>query len=366
MPTQIGKILYADLAVLATCMRTRAGNATEYLAKMASPTVVLSSNREHVSSHQIEKQFNLNIAVIESQFQVDGEIGKAQLEGEFTGMSELYNLMPTLVPKPYAWGALKGVSSPVYFLLVEFKHFRSGRLPDPVKLGSRLAALHRKSVSSTGKFGFHMTTYDGARTQAVEWDSSWTSFFSKLLAEAYRHDVETNGHWEELDRVFTRTQSHYLIPRPVGVLESGGRSIKPCLIHRDLWEGNIGTDAETGDPWIFDAAAYYAHHEMELGIWRAERHELRAEIYREEYFRHMLPSEPVEECDDRNRLYSVKTNLMHSACVRGSPARQQRARDVYSSDLFCSVPSPYGTVLTTYLNYPAPAWKSDAANRLTD
>lgn len=76
--------------------------------------------------------------------------------------------MPDLVPKPYAWGELKGVPSPVYFFLIEFKHFRGSGLPDPVKLGSRLAALHRKSVSLTGKFGFHMTTYDGARTQLVD------------------------------------------------------------------------------------------------------------------------------------------------------------------------------------------------------
>ncbi|KAL1967177.1 hypothetical protein VTN77DRAFT_3468 [Rasamsonia byssochlamydoides] len=265
----------------------------------------------------------------------DGEVGRAQLEGEFTGMSELHNLMPNFVPKPYAWGKLKGLpsSSPVYFFLIEFKNFSDG-LRDPVRLGSRLAELHRKSVSPTGKFGFHMTTYDGARTQVVEWDSSWTSFFSKLLAVAYRHDVETNGCWEELDKVFNCTLSH-LIPRLLGVLESGGRSIKPCLIHGDLWEGNIGTDIETGDPWIFDAAAYYAHHEMELGIWRAERHQLRAKIYRKEYLRNMEPSGPVDEWDDRNRLYSVKTNLMYSACVFGSPSRQLAYNDlVYLIDKY--------------------------------
>lgn len=92
-------------------------------------------------------------------------------------------------------------------------------------------------------------TYDGARLQAVAPDKSWTSFFGKLLAEAYRQDVETNGVWPELEIVHRRVQSH-LIPRLVGALESEGRSVKPTLIHGNLWDGNMGVDAKTGDPWM--------------------------------------------------------------------------------------------------------------------
>lgn len=68
-----------------------------------------------------------------------------------------------------------------------------------------------------------------------------------------------------------------------------------CLIHGDLWDGNIATDAENGNPVIFDCGAYYAHNEMELGIWRAERHELKDEVFRHEYLRNFEASEPKEE-----------------------------------------------------------------------
>jgi protein-ribulosamine 3-kinase len=101
--------------------------------------------------------------------------------------------------------------------------------------------------------------------------------------------MEKNGQWEELDVLFNATKTH-LISRLLGVLESEGRSIKPCLIHGDLWDGNVATDTETGEPFIFDAAAYYAHNEMELGIWRAKRHKLREEIYRDAYLRHVQVS----------------------------------------------------------------------------
>ncbi|ETS75969.1 hypothetical protein PFICI_12913 [Pestalotiopsis fici W106-1] len=254
---------------------------------------------------------------------VAGDLGKNQLEGEFVGMTELHQLQPELVPKPIARGRLKNANVPAYFLLIEFIDFIPG-LPDPVKLGARLAALHAKSKAPNGRFGFHLQTYDGARLQAVAPTKSWTSFFGTLLAEAYRQDTETNGIWPELEIVHKRVQSH-LIPRLIGALEAEGRSVKPTLIHGDLWDGNVGVQANTGDPWMivkFDCAVYYAHNEMEIGTWRAERHQLNAEVYRMEYLKNYEASEPKGEWDDRNLLYSTKTNFMHSACFAGSPARK--------------------------------------------
>lgn len=251
---------------------------------------------------------------------VAGDLGKRQLEGEFTGLTELHKLAPEFVVRPISWGRLEDVDITSYFLLLEFRNLTAG-LPDPAKLGARLAEMHERSQSPNGMFGFGIQTYDGARLQCVAWDPSWTSFFSKLLAEARRQDTETNGVWPAMDLVFARVQSH-LIPRLIGALEQNGNSIKPCLIHGDLWDGNVATDVDSGDPIIFDCGVYYAHNEMELGIWRAERHKLREKVFRREYLRHFEPSEPEEEWDDRNRLYSAKTNFMHSACYAGSPARQ--------------------------------------------
>ncbi|KAF3765529.1 hypothetical protein M406DRAFT_255909, partial [Cryphonectria parasitica EP155] len=251
---------------------------------------------------------------------VAGDLGQQQLKGEYTGLTELYKLAPKLVVRPIAWGKLKNVEIASYFLLIEFRHLVTG-LPDPAKLGLRLAEMHKRSESPTGMFGFGIQTYDGARLQSIAWDASWTSFFSNLLAEAKRQDTETNGVWPAMELVFARVQSH-LIPRLIGALETHGNSIKPCLIHGDLWDGNVASDADSGDPIIFDCGVYYAHNEMELGSWRAERHRFRDKVFRREYLRHFQASKPEEEWDDRNRLYSAKTNLMHSACYAGSPARQ--------------------------------------------
>jgi len=41
--------------------------------------------------------------------------------------------------------------------------------------------------------------------------------------------------------------------------------IEPCLLHGDLWSGNISSD-KNGEPVILDPACYYGHSEAEFGM----------------------------------------------------------------------------------------------------
>ena len=54
------------------------------------------------------------------------------------------------------------------------------------------------------------------------------------------------------------------IPRLLRPLETGGRQIKPSLVHGDLYSGNVSVDAMTGGPILYDATCLYAHNECEL------------------------------------------------------------------------------------------------------
>lgn len=235
-------------------------------------------------------------------------------------MQEISKTVPGFAPKAHAFGRLEETPSPTFFFLCEFVNIAND-LPDPKALGARLAKMHHESQSPTGKFGFHVTTYDGKLPQTTNWESSWTTFFGKLLAGIARLDVEVNGPWDELQEVLDQTLER-VVPVLLGNLEAEGKKIKPCLIHGDLWEGNIGTDYQTGNLYIFDAASYYAHNEMELGIWRTDHHRMKSKAYRTEYLRNFEASEPIDEWDDRNRLYSVKTQLMYSAHVPGTKVRK--------------------------------------------
>jgi fructosamine-3-kinase len=124
-------------------------------------------------------------------------------------------------------------------------------------------------------------------------------------------DLKTNGPWEELEKIEERTLSH-VIPRLIGALEVDGRSVKPCLIHADLRERKTGTSHETGEIFLFDAASFYAHNEMEIGIWRCSYSKMHLRGSAKTYFRNYGMSEPAEEWDDRNRMYSVYYDIIYS------------------------------------------------------
>ena len=246
--------------------------------------------------------------------------GKKMMEGEFNAMREIHKTMPSFAPEVYAWGKFQLPEPETYFLLCEFVDMDTS-LPDPARFAALLAGMHNSSVSPTGKFGFHVPTCHGRFTQVVDWDSSWASFFTKLLGDAIRLDRLNNEAWPELDRACDRTLAR-VIPRLLGALEDGDRQVKPSLIHGDLWEGNIGTAFATGDIVIFDAGSYYAHNEMEIGMWRCARHRINSKVFFREYLRNVPPSEPADEWDDRNRLYCVKMNMIHSAHHKGDIVRE--------------------------------------------
>jgi protein-ribulosamine 3-kinase len=136
-------------------------------------------------------------------------------------------------------------------------------------------------------------------------------------------DFKINGPWEELQEVEGRLLTH-VIPRLIGALEAEGRSVKPCLNHGDLWEGNTGTSYETGEIFMFDAGSYYAHNEMEIGQWRCPYNKINARVYTKTYLRNYGMSEPTEEWDDRNRIYSVYYNIIYSCnhMTQGRSVRQ--------------------------------------------
>lgn len=208
-------------------------------------------------------------------------------EGEFESMKAIHAVTPDFVPKPYAWGKYRQDDPEIYFLLAEFrevgkqvravisqaarKHvthsstFYAQRIPtslaiqnqscfpfatsllcvaslkpeqpaDPVKLAAGLAEMHQKSVSPSGKFGFHMGTCHAKIVQAVgSWEDSWCALYTRHLG----HVVELARpilNWPEFDLVCKLTLQK-VVPRLLLPLEAEGRILKPCLIHGDVWDG---------------------------------------------------------------------------------------------------------------------------------
>ncbi|KAG6729324.1 hypothetical protein I3842_01G022300 [Carya illinoinensis] len=81
-------------------------------------------------------------------------------------------------------------------------------------------------------------------------------------------------------------------------------AIEPCLLHGDLWSGNISSD-RSGEPVILDPACYYGHSEAEFGMsWCAGF----AGSFYNAYFE-VMPKQPGFE--KRKDLYMLYHYLNH-------------------------------------------------------
>lgn len=180
------------------------------------------------------------------------------MHGEFESSLEIYKLLPDFIPEPIAWGSYRSMPD-THFFLCKFREMTED-LPSPHKFAARLAALHQNSKSPEGKFGFYVNNCMGNLSLSNEWEGSWEKFFTRNMRHTLKLELAAQGPEPEFETLvpvlFDKVIPHLLRP-----LESEGRSVKPSLIHGDLWYANTGIDADTGEPLVFDACCFYAHNE---------------------------------------------------------------------------------------------------------
>lgn len=121
--------------------------------------------------------------------------------------------------------------------------------------GRSLAALHGVEGE---RFGHHRDNWIGANPQYNRPDSDWPRFFveQRLLPQlrwARDRGLEAAVS-ERLERVMARVPAWL-----------AGLSVRPALVHGDLWRGNVGALAG-GRPVVFDPAVYYGHAEVDLAM----------------------------------------------------------------------------------------------------
>ncbi|KAK4447250.1 Fructosamine kinase-domain-containing protein [Podospora aff. communis PSN243] len=264
-----------------------------------------------------------------------GELGMHMCHGEFESLQAIDAVSPGFVPKPCGWGEI-GDEEETYFLLVEFRHIlRQTQPASPIQLSGRLADMHLRSVSPTGKFGFHIPTCHAKIIQAVNtWDASWCVVFTRHLSHIINLAslIFNSPAFNTISKLLLAK----VVPRLLLPLQAEGRVLKPCLIHGDCWDGNTAVDGTTGETFVFDACSFYGHNEYDTGNWRAPRHELSSRAYIEEYKSHFPVSEPAEDWDARNRLYSLPYNLGNALYIPGSTQKQVVYDDMTAlCEMFC-------------------------------
>ncbi|KAL8949395.1 MAG: hypothetical protein Q9222_004496 [Ikaeria aurantiellina] len=230
------------------------------------------------------------------------EVGKNMVRSEFECTMAIHTLLSNFTPKPITWGTYQ-TNTDTHFYLCEFREMIE-KMPDPYEFTKQLATLRQNSkCPEEGKFGFHIPTYRGNLPQLAGWESSWETYFTKSLKLDLAFELEAKGPDAELNTLLP-VLFEKVIPRLLRPLESEGRTVKPCLVHGDLWYANSGIDVETGACLVFDACSFYAHNEYEFGQWRPVCNRFGKE-YLDAYHSYVQVSPPEEDYEGRLDLYKL-------------------------------------------------------------
>ncbi|KAM7190383.1 Fructosamine kinase domain containing protein [Rhypophila sp. PSN 637] len=249
-----------------------------------------------------------------------GDLGMSMIRCEYESMVLLRQIIADSVVRPIAWGTCS--SEPNHHFYVSKFHHLVDEPPDVSEFCRIAARLHILSANLLeqgkitqpmpgGRFGFHVTTHMGAFPQDNEWTDSWEHFFARGMRRILAYETDAQGRSEEFDSLAAGLLDR-VIPRLLRPLETKGRIVRPVLVHGDFQIRNVKRDTETRQLILFDAGSFWDYNECELGKWSIARFGIGRQ-YIDEYHRLVLRSEPVDNWEDRNILYSIRFNLLPSA-----------------------------------------------------
>lgn len=177
---------------------------------------------------------------------------------EYESQKALAEVVPEHITKPVAWGLFENDKCQAFFM-TEFRYLRQ-KVPSLPHFIDIVRRLQLKSLSPTGKFGFHCTTYTGPPPMRNDWTDSWEEFWGRQLQSDVDYAQQVYGPDEELAELTTQFINK-VVARLLRPLQSGGRVLKPSLCHGDLWDGNVQIDTATNQVVFFDACSFYGHGE---------------------------------------------------------------------------------------------------------
>ncbi|CAD7703653.1 unnamed protein product [Ostreobium quekettii] len=217
---------------------------------------------------------------------------EGMFKGEALGLQAMYDTHTMRIPKVYHFGVLPANGGS--FIVMEHLNF-SGRASHE-ELGRRLAQMHlaepQDDKARKGLFGFPVDNTIGGTPQPNGWMDNWVDFFRE---RRLRHQLELAGDGRLMqmgERLMASLETFF-----------DGVSVKPSVLHGDLWSGNIA--AVDGEPSIFDPAVYYGHHEAEFGMsWCAGFSAAFWKAYHD-----IIPRSPGFE--ERKKIYLLYHYLNH-------------------------------------------------------
>ena len=156
---------------------------------------------------------------------------------EYESQRELAAVIPDNAVIPVAWGMFEEKDKPKEFLITGFRNLQEGP-PPHLQLLAILEKLHKSSVSPTGQFGFHVTTYNGPPKMVNDWTESWEEYFGRQFRSDISYLQQVYGVDADLADL-TDEFVQKVVARLLRPLQTGGRSIKPSLCHGEQDSGSL-------------------------------------------------------------------------------------------------------------------------------
>ncbi|KAJ7897042.1 fructosamine kinase PKL/CAK/FruK [Mycena olivaceomarginata] len=208
------------------------------------------------------------------------KIGLEHEEEQYIGEAESLKHIAAAAPGLAPSVAASGLDGKKPFLITEYKDLTSLNDAAARRLGKRLATeLH--AYKGLEGFGFGVPTYCGATRLQNGWFDRWDDCFSAMIGD-----------------LLTQLK------------KKGPLIIQPVLLHGDLWSGNMGTEASSREPIIFDPASFYGHNEADLAIARIFGGV--PKTFFETYEQHHPKTDPVDQYELRGYLYELFHYLNHT------------------------------------------------------
>ncbi len=181
----------------------------------------------------------------------------AMFEAEALGLQQMYQTATIRVPKPICWGTA-GDSS---YVVLEWLEMGSGNTKSWEEMGRKLAAMHRWNPPRLGKrgsqesFGWDINNTIGSTPQVNIWTADWAEFYAKYrLGYQFQLARRKGGHFPQEKELLEAIPEILADHKP-----------QPSLVHGDLWGGNAGCTV-SGEPVIFDPAAYFGDREVDIAM----------------------------------------------------------------------------------------------------
>lgn len=176
--------------------------------------------------------------------------GLDMFEKEASGLAHLSAAGGIFTPNILKVGTMEGIS----FILMDYIISKPPSQAEMKHLGRQLRNLHESKFEY---FGLDYDNYIGNLVQKNAIAENWSTFFIHQRLNPQLDLAYTQGllHREDCPDI------NYMDQRLSDLLTT----LKPSLLHGDLWSGNY-LIAENGAPYLIDPAIYFGHCEVDIAM----------------------------------------------------------------------------------------------------